>query len=469
MNRIPLLAILALATLTVLSPATADRREPDDYDGAFVGGSDHRSGTAAEPVELLRLAEASYLEGDLATAERYYRRAANAAAEPSDRARSLLHAAWLEFSLGREESSLETLRTALRADPHLAFDASHFSAPFEQLYLRARVHIARESLHGTPTGVRVAAATATEPRIDQQARTAYDQALSLIEEGRSEDALASLQRAAALTYGAESPDLDLRRSSLLRSGLVYFERAQWDDAAAAFEGALALDSRDAEAWNNLGLARRKAGDPAALDAFREAYVLEPTDNGHARNLAQALVGSERWEDAVSWLLDAVRHHDRDAYLQLQLGVAQSGRGASNRAHVAWRRAMEIDGSLDWEHGRLAAERLALDLYERGDFESTAEIAGRSLEHDSAQARLWNLLGLARHEQGNLAGARRAFQDACGVDGSSAQYRNHLGRTLAALGDLEGAEDAFVQALTLDPALSSAQTNLAQVRKLRAVR
>ncbi len=446
--------IWAIAALVSAGPATAE----SSLNTARSAQID--TGTLEDPVYVRELAEGRYLEGDLEGAVRFYLEVARLSVAPAERSAALLNAGWLQFLLGREGPALTALHTALRYDPDLEFDARLFSPEFETLYLRARVLSVRESAS------RSSAATGPEPTRPARPETIYRQGVEKLDRGDVEGALALLQRAAALTYGPDDDRLDLRRTALLRLGLIYYERGQWGDAANAFEQAVGLQRSDASAWRSLGLARLKQGDlPAAIDAFREAYARLPGSPDNARSLARTLVEARRWDDAVSWIGDAIRHHDRDAYLRLQLGEAQAGRGSRQRAGEAWRAAMELDGSLDWAHGRRAALLLALASFESGDFADSAAVARAALERDPRDAAFWNLLGLSQQATGRMLEARESFLAACDHDDGRAEYRNNLGRAYAAVGDLPRAEQEFVHALTLEPELPAAQANLAQVRKL----
>lgn len=452
------LTLLALSLLT-LSPTLAGALAASSSSGYY----DPEIGTTRDASGLRHLAEGHYLDGDLGTAAQLYREAARLANDPGEKGESLVLAAWLEFLDDRPQDSHRSLAQALAIDPYLEFNAANFNKGFEQLYLRARVQSARDGALKPPPAVHV---SIERPVVDPAAN-AYRLGLEQLEKGDADAALKALQHASALTYSGDDVDLNLRRKALLRTGLLYYERGQWGDAANTFEEAVGLDRNDADAWENLGLARERVGENAgAIEAFTEAYVLDPTTRERAHLLAQALVRSERWEDAASWVLDAIRHHERDAYLQLQLGVAQAGRGAFERAEVAWRKASELDTSLDWGFGRLASARLTSHHLDQGQFTEAVRVARLALEHDSADAHFWNLLGLAQQESGDLGSARQSFLTACNQDESRAEYRNNLGRAYAAAGDLALAEQAFVQALTLRPDLPTAQANLAQVRELQ---
>ena len=77
-------------------------------------------------------------------------------------------------------------------------------------------------------------------------------------------------------------------------GRVYYAKRQWHDAAWEFEYARKLMPQHAGPPNNLGLIYLHASPPArdvdkAIDYFREALSLEPSNMSYAGNLASALV------------------------------------------------------------------------------------------------------------------------------------------------------------------------------------
>lgn len=452
-----LTALLATAVLVaIVEPAPAEGPSVIEPGRSL----EIASGTMEDPVYVRQLAEGRYLDGDLESAVRLYLEVAKLPVEPREKSGALLNASWLQFLLGREDQALTVLHAALRFEPDMEFDARLFSPEFEQVYLKARLMIVREG------GYRPSEPQLPVERPPTGAEAIYREGVDKLGRGDDDAALVLLQRAASLTYGADEGQLDVRRAALLRLGLLYYDRGQWGDAATAFEEAVSLDRSDTSAWKNLGLAKLNQGELAdAIGAFREAYARQPGDSNNARNLAQALVRAERWDDAASWIADAIRHHQRDPHLWLLMAEAQTGRGARERAAEARRAAMDLDDSLDWTHGRQAALLLTLSHLEAERFADAAVLAKAALEHDPGDATFWNLLGLAQQASGRAVEARDSFLRACDHDAGRAEYRNNLGRAYAAVGDLPQAEQEFIHALTLEPELPAAQANLAQVRKL----
>lgn len=135
--------------------------------------------------------------------------------------------------------------------------------------------------------------------------------------------------AAALDVATEEaatsdPSLRLQR---IRAFSAQFAE-QFDIAIRAYETIVATQPRDWEAWNNLGNARRCAGDFAgAVEALRKAADLAPDSAAVRLNLAQALAETAEWQEAEQLLrsLAAQLPDDTTALLQLHSLLRDQGR------------------------------------------------------------------------------------------------------------------------------------------------
>ena len=74
----------------------------------------------------------------------------------------------------------------------------------------------------------------------------------------------------------------------------------------------------------------------------------------------------------------------------------------------------------------------------------------------------NALGMALRAQGDLAGAREAFQRAIALAPGAAEPRHHLAGVLAVLGDLTAAEAEYRRALELAPESGATARSLAEL-------
>src|SRR5690606_3101146 len=92
-------------------------------------------------------------------------------------------------------------------------------------------------------------------------------------------------------------------------GRIHAVAREWDQAIEYLERALALDPGEFEVSFNLGNARLQQGDlPKAVEAFENAWKLQP-DNLLAINmLAQALTRTGRPADALNRLNEALVRH-----------------------------------------------------------------------------------------------------------------------------------------------------------------
>lgn len=101
-------------------------------------------------------------------------------------------------------------------------------------------------------------------------------------------------------------------------------------SASAYEAVVATHPADWEAWNNLGNARRAAGDIAgAVEALGRAHALQPRIAPIVLNLGSALAEAGRVEDACAAFTEAVRLDQSNcgARLSLAASLRRLGRAA----------------------------------------------------------------------------------------------------------------------------------------------
>lgn len=116
-------------------------------------------------------------------------------------------------------------------------------------------------------------------------------------------------------------------------GTVYREQGLYEEAEAQFERAIALDGKSGDAWGGRGLVREERRDEgdAALDDFKKATALSPTNPMHYNNLGFALYVRGRYEDAVRALREGLRHNPSSRRMRNNLGFVYGRLGLYNRA------------------------------------------------------------------------------------------------------------------------------------------
>jgi len=116
-------------------------------------------------------------------------------------------------------------------------------------------------------------------------------------------------------------------------------QGRFAEAIACYEQVVAADPGDWEIWNNLGNARRAAGDQAgAIEALAKAAAFRPDEPGLHYNLAAALAEAGRTDESALAILEAARLTPDDAPPLLDLSRSLSALGRYDEAESVYRRA-----------------------------------------------------------------------------------------------------------------------------------
>ena len=196
-----------------------------------------------------------------------------------------------------------------------------------------------------------------------------------------------------------------------------------DAAKAAAELQLAIDLRPdfAEAWSDLGDARKSLADgEGALSAFHRAVTLSPQDP-----VAQYRLGSQ--------LLDSGAVHEAVEHLEAAVRLDAKNQSALN----ALQRALRQDGQP--EEAARVARRLAELLRER-DRADQRQVAAFEMNNRGAEL----------EKAGDLRGAAEKYRAALELLPEHAGIRTNLAVALLKLGNWEEGIFQMRQALRQDP-------------------
>ncbi|MBC8102676.1 MAG: tetratricopeptide repeat protein [Cytophagales bacterium] len=141
-------------------------------------------------------------------------------------------------------------------------------------------------------------------------------------------------------------------NALMEAADKSFGAGEWSKAAESLQAALAgaapgvLKDGDRAALNgNLGLAYRKAANPAKAEAaYREAVRLLPTSGALRNDLASTLLDQKRPAEAEAALAEAVRLQPSSALYQDNLGISRMAQKKWAEAETAFREAVRLDPS-----------------------------------------------------------------------------------------------------------------------------
>jgi tetratricopeptide (TPR) repeat protein len=257
---------------------------------------------------------------------------------------------------------------------------------------------------------------------------------------------------------------------------------------------LAIEPRQADALNLLGLVARQKGEfTAAVEHLRAALAIDATQAAFSANLAEAYRGLGQIDQAIAAYEQAIRLQPSAAVAHVQLGTLYEQAGQLLRAAESYQRATQLDprraeawaglGLLYKTHGQLAAAeeclRRACELqadaapvhFELGN---VYQMLGRmddamgcyrralSVQPDFAAAAC--NLGNALRERGALAEAQQQLERAVALRPDLAAAQSNLGAVLQDLGRLDESQACFERALALEPRRAEFLLNLGTVLK-----
>jgi tetratricopeptide (TPR) repeat protein len=232
------------------------------------------------------------------------------------------------------------------------------------------------------------AETDIEPRVTPDELQAMEQILGYISSDRADKALKLLQKN---TGPASSAVFDFTLAN------IHFQADELDEAAAAYETAVAKHPKFRRAWRNLGLI-------------------------HVRQ--------ERFDEAVRSLARVIELGGGDALTYGLLGFAYAGVGNHLSAESAYRMAVLLDpATVDWKQG------LALSLFKQGRFADAAALCGTLIAEHPDNAGFWLLQANAYIGLEQPLRAAENFELVDRLGGSTAD-------SLASLGDIYANEELY---------------------------
>mgnify|MGYP001806067874 CR=1 FL=1 len=163
----------------------------------------------------------------------------------------------------------------------------------------------------------------------------------------------------------------------LQAALAHLQAGRAEDAESVLRIVLALDPKNADALNLLGVALQTLGRAEhAIPYLAEAVALNPTSGMYRANYGAALALSSRGRDAAEQLEVAVELRPDNRLAARNLGVVLSGIHRGRGAIPTLRRAVEL--APDAPEPRLA---LSHALLEDGQMHEAALSAAAVLELD----------------------------------------------------------------------------------------
>ena len=187
-------------------------------------------------------------------------------------------------------------------------------------------------------------------------------------------------------------------------GLLYVEKAIWDDAIKEFEKSVELSPDFSEGWNNLGLCQLYAENiDAGIKALNEAIRHFPGWHIALANLGLAFQKSKKNDQAANYYRQSVTKTPKQPQVWAAMGEVLEVEGKADEAATAYRSALthapKYDNAL-YRLGMLLARRTELD-------EAEKHLRG-ALEQNPQAADVAGVLGAIAARRGQLEAAREYF-------------------------------------------------------------
>jgi tetratricopeptide (TPR) repeat protein len=232
----------------------------------------------------------------------------------------------------------------------------------------------------------------------------------------------------------------------------------WGERAALIQ--LAREAKKAalspQLAASLGRALRQRGADA-VPLLAAAHARFPQDFWLNFELAAALCGQHRWDEAVGYHLAALALRPRASAVQSNLGYTLEAKGRLDEAIAHYQQALDLDPKVARVHynlGNALAKKRRLD-------EAIAHYQ-QALDLDPKDVRAHTNLGFALQAKGRLDEAIDRYRQALAIDPKDAMAHYNLGNALLARGRVDDAFRHRQRAVRLDPKDPSAHYNLGNV-------
>jgi tetratricopeptide (TPR) repeat protein len=231
----------------------------------------------------------------------------------------------------------------------------------------------------------------------------------------------------------------------LRIALSLIKLDRGEEAVALLQDYVTRNPDQPDPFVWLGSAQRHIGeDEAALQSFRTALRLAPTDEALYVQLTDLLVELGRWEEVIALLSEGTRRADNPYSLYLLLGelhqqmagisVTEEQRMAKTEAAIAvYREAIERFPKKQNLHATLA------QIYLRaGQVDAALPLLQQSAALDDTNVRVRASLASLYELQGNLEQAAAVLEEVADLQPTSPMVFMELGGLYETLGDKERA-------------------------------
>lgn len=235
-------------------------------------------------------------------------------------------------------------------------------------------------------------------------------------------------------------DQDERRSiELMNEGVEAFDVGEESMALEALESSTTYHRENHRAWFTLGQvhAAREEWEDAA-DAFDEAVALQPDDAMYQYRLGEALVESGGLQGAETHLGEALDQNERLYRAWYYLGRVYHETDRPAEAAEAWTRSAELNPYYGPPFIALGRLYLRWDMLDESV--DVLEQAAENVRGEEDLTDVYFFLGLAHDNKQNRERAVQAFTDALDARAGNVEALLQRGLVYAEMGEAEEAEE-----------------------------
>jgi tetratricopeptide (TPR) repeat protein len=257
---------------------------------------------------------------------------------------------------GHDEEAARTLEAAIELDP------GHFQARYQLGLLLRKQGAERQAVEQFAAAEELKAHSHTTIGTDQS-NLAYQQGLTLLQQGRLDQAIARLTEALVEPHS----ERDVRNAL----GIAYQRKRLFAVALVEFRKVIALDANSPDAHLNYGSLLMATGDAVQAEKeFRTCLEIEPRFVEAHFNLGLFFASRRQWSDAAAQLRTTLELQPRHAKARWNLARVLRDSGDRAAAEVEYGRVCGLNRSLTEAHVEfgqllLAAEKpdAAIDVWQ----------------------------------------------------------------------------------------------------------
>jgi len=249
--------------------------------------------------------------------------------------------------------------------------------------------------------------------------------------------------------------MELTTEQALQKGVAAHREGKLQDAERLYRAILQSQPAHPDANHNLGVIAVSVNKAdAALPLFKTALEANPKIEQFWLSYIDALIKTEKFDDARRVLSDAQQAGVTDANAWTNLGVAFQQEKRITDAKIAYEKALALNPK-----SAAISSNLGAMAREAGELESALGYFEKALEIEPNLAEAHSNLGSTLQGLGRLDEAEASYKQAIALQPDFANAHSNLGNTLKRLGRLDEAEASYKQAIALQPDFANAHSNL----------